>query len=165
MPALYSTKADVQSELKDGGRTTSTGATHNRWRGILAVAEISLALVLLIGAGLMMKSLLRLLSVDAGIRTERVLTMAVDLRTSQYAKDPAILDFWEQILRRARELPGVQAAAVGTGVPLTNDHWRTDITIEGMALPTLGSFPHPDVHIVSPGYFSTLGIRILRGRN
>ena len=164
MPALHSTKADVQSELKDGGRTTSTGATHNRWRGILAVAEISLALVLLIGAGLMMKSLFRLLSVDAGIRTERVLTMAIDLRTSQYAKDPAILNFWEQILRRARELPGVQAAAVGTGVPLTNDHWRTDITIEGMALPTPGSFPHPDVHIVSPGYFSTLGIRILRGR-
>ena len=63
-----------------------------------------------------------------------------------------------------REVPGVEAAAVGTGVPLTNDHWRDDITVEGMALPKPGSFPHPDMHIVSPAYFSTLGIPVLQGR-
>ncbi len=164
VPALHSTKADVQSELKDGGRTASAGASQNRWRGILAGTEISLALVLLIGAGLMMKSLFRLLSVNAGIRTEHVLTMRIDLRTSQYDKDPAILSFWERILSRVRELPGVQVAALGTGVPLTNDHWRNDITIEGMAFPKPGSFPHPDMHMVSPGYVSALGIRLLRGR-
>lgn len=164
LPARHSTKADVQPDLKDGGRTTSAGTSHNRWRGVLACTEISLALVLLIGAGLMMKSLFRLLSVNAGIQTEHVLTMRIDLRTSQYDKDPAIRSFWERILSRAREMPGVQAAAVGTGVPLTNDHSRSDITIEGMALPKPGSFPHPDVHIVSPAYISVLGIRLLQGR-
>jgi putative ABC transport system permease protein len=164
VPALHSTKADLQSELKDGGRTSSGGTSQSRWRGILACAEISLALVLLVGTGLLMKSLVRLLSVDAGIRTEHVLTMRIDLRTSQYDKDPAIANFWERVLNRVRELPGVLGTALGTGVTLTNDHSRSDITIEGMALPKPGSFPHPDVHIVSPTYISVLGIRLSRGR-
>jgi putative ABC transport system permease protein len=163
-PALQAARADVQSELKEGGRSSSDGTGSNRWRGALVVAEVSLSLILLVGAGLMMKSLYRLLSVDAGIRTERVLTMQMSLRTTQYDKNPAILNFWEQVLARVREAPGVEAAALGTGVPLTDDHSRTDITIEGMALPKPGSFPHPDVHIVSPAYVSTLGVQLLRGR-
>ena len=164
VPALHSAKADVQTELKDGGRTASAGSSQSRWRGALACAEISLALVLLVGAGLMMKSLVRLLSVDAGIRTEHVLTMRIDLPQSQFDKDPARLSFWERVVSRVRELPGVQGAALGTGVTLTNEHGRTDITIEGMILPKPGSFPHPDVHIVSPGYVNALGVRLLRGR-
>ena len=164
VPALHSTRADLQLELKDGGRTTGTGPAQSRWRGILAVAEVSLALVLLIGAGLMMQSLFRLLSVNAGIRTAHVLTMRIDLRTSQYDKDPAILNFWDRLLSRTRELPGIQAAALGTGVPLANDHGRTDITIDGITLPKPGSFPHPDVHVISPAYVNTLGVRLLRGR-
>ena len=163
-PALHSTKTDLQSELKEGGRSATTGAASSNWRNVLVVAEVSLALILLVGAGLMMKSLYRLVSVNAGIRTERVLTMQMSLRTAQYDKDPAILNFWENVLGRMRELPGVQGAAVGTGVPLTDDHSRTDITVEGMALPKPGSFPHPDVHIISPSYVSVLGIQLLRGR-
>jgi predicted permease len=163
-PALQAARADVQSELKEGGRSSSDGTGSNRWRGALVVAEVSLSLILLVGAGLMMKSLYRLLSVDAGIRTERVLTMQMSLRTAQYDKDPAILNFWEQVLGRVREAPGVEAAALGTGVPLTGEHSRSDITIEGMALPEPGSFPHPDVHIVSPAYVTALGIQLLRGR-
>jgi putative ABC transport system permease protein len=112
----------------------------------------------------MMKSLYRLLSVDAGIRTERVLTMQMSLRTAQYDKDALILNFWDQVLGGVRGLPGVQAAALGTGVPLTDDHWRDDITVEGMALPKPGSLPHPDVHVVSPAYVSALGVQLLRGR-
>ena len=163
-PARHSTKGDLQLELKDGGRTTSVGASQSRWRAILVVAEVSLALVLLVGAGLMMKSLFRLLSVDAGIRTEHVLTTQIDLRTAQYEKDPAILKFWDRLLSSVGQLPGVQAAALGTGVPLTGAHSRTDITIEGMEAPRPGSYPHPDVHIVSPAYVSALGLRLLRGR-
>jgi putative ABC transport system permease protein len=163
-PAWHSTKADVQSELKEGGRSTSAGAGPSRWRGVLVVAEMALALVLLAGAGLMMKSLYRLLAVDAGIRTEHVLTMQVNLRTEQYSKDPAIRNFWSTLLRQVRALPGVEAAAVGIGVPLTDDHSRTDITIEGMAEPKPGEYPHPDVHIASSEYAKTLGIRLLRGR-
>jgi putative ABC transport system permease protein len=163
-PALHSTKPNVQSELKEGGRTSSAGAAQNRLRGALAIAETSLALVLLIGAGLMMKSLYRLLEVDPGFRPDRVLKMGMDLRTQQYSKDPAVLNFWRQLLDRVRVLPGVESAAVGTVIPLTDSHSRADVTIEGMALPTPGNYPHPDVHIVSPGYVETLGISLLRGR-
>jgi predicted permease len=163
-PALHWTKPDVQSELKEGGRTASVGAAQNRLRGVLAIAETSLALILMIGAGLMMKSLYRLLQVDPGFRPDRVLTMGMDLRTQQYSKDPAILNFWQQVLDRVRVLPGVESAAVGTVVPLTDDHNRTDVTIEGMALPKPGSYPHPDYHIISPDYARTLGIPLLRGR-
>jgi putative ABC transport system permease protein len=163
-PALHSTKPDVQSELKEGGRTSSGGVAQNRLRGALAIAEISLALILLIGAGLMMKSLYRLLEVDPGFRPDRVLTMGMDLRTQQYSKDPAVLNFWQQVLDRVSALPGVEGAAVGTHIPLTDRHGRTDITIEGMALPRPGNYPHPDVHTVSPGFVATLGIPLLRGR-
>src|SRR5579872_2879494 len=163
-PAMHSTKPDVQSELKEGGRTASASAAQNKLRGALAIAEISLALILLVGAGLMMKSLYKLMSVDPGLRPDRVLNMEMDLRAQQYSKDPAILNFWQQVLERVRALPGVENAAVGTVLPLTDNHSRADITIEGMALPTPGNFPHPDYHEVSPGFISTLGVPLLRGR-
>ncbi len=162
-PALHSARGNVQSDLKEGGKTTSAGG-RNRWRGLLATSEVALALILLVGAGLMMKSLYRLLSVDSGFRSERVLKLEMDLRTAQYDKDPAVIGFWQQTLDRVRALPGVESAAVGTAIPLTDDHSRTDITVEGMPLPKPGSFPHPDIHIVSPDYEKTLGIRLLRGR-
>jgi putative ABC transport system permease protein len=164
IPAIHSSKTDVHTELKAGGRTTGTRSGQNRWRSALVVAEVSLALTLLVGAGLMMKSLYRLLSVDPGFRPDRVLTMEMNLRTAQYDKAEAILNFWQQVLDRVHALPGVEAAALGSGVPLTNEHGRTDITVEGMALPKPGGFPHPDVHTVSPEYVSTLGMRLLRGR-
>jgi putative ABC transport system permease protein len=163
-PALHSTKPDVQSELKEGGRAASAGADQNRIRGALAIAEISLALILLVGAGLMMKSLYRLLEVDPGFRPDRVLTMSLDLRTQQYSKDPAVLNFWQQVLDKVRVLPGVEGAAVGTALPLTGSHDRSDITIEGMAVSAPGNYPHPDGHIVSPDYANTLAIPLLRGR-
>src|ERR1700722_240595 len=161
-PALHVTSGDVQSELKEGGKTTSAGA-RNRLRGLLATSEVALALVLLVGAGLMMKSLYRLLAVDSGFRSEHVLKLEMDLRTAQYDKDPAVIAFWQQTLDRVRALPGVESAAVGTAIPLTDDHDRTDITVEG-TLPKPGSFPHPDIHIVSGDYGKTLGVRLLRGR-
>jgi putative ABC transport system permease protein len=164
-PAIHSMKTDVQAELKEGGRTTSAGAAQNRFRGALAIAEISLALILLVSAGLMLKSLHRLMEVNPGFRPERVLTMEMDLRTQQYSNDAAVRNFWQQLLDHVRALPGVESAAVGTVVPLTDNHSRTDITIEGMALPKPGSFPHPDVHLVSTGYLPTLGVPLLRGRD
>jgi putative ABC transport system permease protein len=163
-PAAHSANPDVQSELKEGARTVSAGAAHNRLRGALAVAELSLALILLVGAGLMMKSLFRLMNVDPGFRADQVLKLGMELRTQQYSKGPAILNFWQQVLDRVGALPEVESAAVGTVVPLADNHSRADITVEGMALPAPGYFPHPDVHIISPDYPATLGIPLLRGR-
>jgi putative ABC transport system permease protein len=163
-PALAATRPDVQETLKEGGRSATAGSKQHQLRGVLAVAEISIALVLLVGAGLMIKSLYRLLAVNPGFKPARVLTMEMDLRTQQYAKDPAIRNFWQQVVERVRALSGVESAAVGTVVPLTDDHDRADITIEGMKPPRIGDYPHPDFHIVSPGYAETLGVSLLRGR-
>ncbi len=162
-PALHSSSGDIQSELKEGSKASSSGG-RNRWRGLLATSEVALALILLVGAGLMMKSLYRLLSVDSGFRAERVLKLEMSLQTARYRKDPAVIDFWQQTLDRVRALPGVESAALGTAIPLTDDHSRLDITVEGMPLPKPGGFPHPDLHVVSPDYENTLGIRLLGGR-
>ncbi len=163
-PALHSTRPDVRSELKEGARTVSSGTQQSRLRAVLAIAEISLAVVLAAGAGLMMKSLYRLLLVNPGFRTDRVLSMEMDLRTQQYATRPAVRNFWQQVLDRVQNLPGVESTAVGTVIPFTGNHNRSDVTIEGMPEPRPGSWPHPDYHIVSPGYVTTLGIPLLRGR-
>jgi putative ABC transport system permease protein len=164
IPAVRSTSPNVQSQLKEGSQGAGTGIAQNRLRSAFVVTELALSLVLLAGAGLMMKSLHLLLSVSPGFQPNRVLSMEMDLRTAQYDKDPAIRNFWQQVLDRVSALPGVQSAAVGTVVPLTGNHDRADITVEGMPLPKPGSFPHPDIHIVSAGYFRTLGVPLIAGR-
>jgi putative ABC transport system permease protein len=164
IPALQATRPDLQETLKEGGRSSTAGAGQHRLRGALAIAETALALVLLVGAGLMMKSLYRLMQVSPGFTPDRVLAMRMDLRTVQYSKDPAIINFWQQLLTRVSAIPGVESAGVGTVLPLTDDHNRTDITLEGFPLPTPGEFPHPDYHEISAAYTSALGIPLLRGR-
>jgi len=164
-PAWQASQSRVHETLKEGGRSSTSGAPQNRLRAALVVVETALALVLLVGAGLMMKSMYRLLQVNPGFRPERVLTMEIDLRTAQYSKPEASLAFWHQVLDRVRALPGVEAAALGTVVPLTGDHSRADVTIEGMATPEPGKYPHPDYHSVSAGYLDALTIPLLRGRN
>jgi putative ABC transport system permease protein len=164
IPALQATRPDLQETLKEGGRSSTSGAGQHRLRGALAIAETALALILLVGAGLMLKSLFRLLEVSPGFEPSRALVMEMNLRTAQYSKPPAVLNFWQQALDRVREIPGVESAAVGTVIPLTDNHSRTDITLDGLPTPGPGEFPHPDYHIISPGYTSALGVPPLRGR-
>src|ERR1017187_5610269 len=164
IPALQSTRPDVQEALKDGGRSSTPSAKQHRVRGALAIAETALALVLLIGAGLMVKSLYRLFQVSPGFEPDRVLTMGMNLRSSQYSKPEAELLFWQRILDRVRAIPGVESAAVGSVVPFTGDHSRADITFEGLPVPALGEFPHPDYHSISSDYLNALGQPLLRGR-
>jgi len=162
-PALQSTHAGVQAELKESGKSTVT-RHRMRWRSLLATGELALALILLIGAGLMIKSLYRLLSVDAGFQPARVLKLDMTLRTAQYKNDAGVVAFWRRVLEGVRAIPGVESASLATGVPLTNHHPRVDITLEGRPVPSPGTYPHPDAHIVSPDYEKTLGIRLLVGR-
>jgi putative ABC transport system permease protein len=165
IPALQATRPDVHETLKEGGRSATSTRGQHRLRGALAIAETALALVLLVGAGLMLKSLYHLIQVSPGFQPARVLSMEMDLRTDQYSKDPAILNFWQQVLDRVRVIPGVESAALGTDVPLTGNHRRSDITVEGLPIPGPGEFPHPDRHTVSAGYITAMGIPLLRGRN
>jgi putative ABC transport system permease protein len=165
VPAVQATRPDLHETLKEGGRSATSTRGQHRLRGALAIAETALALVLLVGAGLMLKSLYHLIQVSPGFQPARVLYMEMDLRSDQYSKDPAILNFWQQVLDRVRVIPGVQSAALGTVVPLTGNHRRSDITIEGLPIPAPGEFPHPDRHTISSGYIATMGIPLLRGRN
>ncbi|MEZ5319455.1 MAG: ABC transporter permease [Vicinamibacterales bacterium] len=162
-PALQAARTDVTTDLNEGGRSATSGRRQRRWRGALAVAEIALALVLLVGAGLMLRSLSALLAVDPGVRTDGVLTMYVGLSSDRYDADEAKQAFWTRLLADAGALPGVEQVALGTNVPLTDNHSRTDISIDGQTFP-VGALPHPDVHIVSPGYFRALGISVREGR-
>src|SRR5277367_2460920 len=164
VPALQATRPDLHETLKDGGRSATSTAAQHRLRGALAIAETALALVLLVGAGLMLKSLYHLIQVSPGFQPARVLTMEMDLRTDQYSKDPAILNFWEQVLDRVRVIPGVESAALGTALPLSGDHRRSDITIEVLPIPGPGEFPHPDRHEISAAFTTAMGIPLLRGR-
>jgi len=164
VPALQSTRPDVQEALKDGGRSSTPSAKQHRVRGMLAIAETALALVLLIGAGLMVKSLYRLFEVSPGFQPDQVLTMGLNLSSPQYAKPAAQLLFWQRILDRVRVIPGVESVAVGTVVPFTESHNRADITFESLSVPAVGQFPHPDYHSISADYLKAMGQAVLRGR-
>jgi putative ABC transport system permease protein len=164
-PAVQSVRAGVHSRLQESGKSSTGGVRQNRWRTMLVVAELALSVILLAGAGLMLKSVYRLIAVDPGFRPDYLLRLNMSLTEAQYPNDAAVRVFWRRLLDGVHALPGVEGAALGTSVPLTDSHSRGDITIEGMALPAPGSFPHPDDHLVSPGYRRTLGIRLLAGRD
>ncbi|HEY2459959.1 MAG TPA: ABC transporter permease [Candidatus Acidoferrum sp.] len=163
-PAWHASRPDVHETLKETSRGSSGGGAQHRLRSSLATAEMALALVLLVGAGLMVKSLVRLLEVNPGFQPDRVLSMEIDLRSAQYSTPQPVLNFWQQVLDRVRVLPGVEAVATGTVVPLTFDHSRADFTIDGQPLPAPADFPHPDFHNISPDYVSVMRIPLIRGR-
>jgi putative ABC transport system permease protein len=137
--AMQSARSGIQSRLMESGKATTAGVRLHRWRSALVVTEIALSVILLAGAGLMLKSLYRLLSVDPGFQPDRLLKLEMSLSGPQYQKS-AILrrSFWQQVLDRVRALPGVESAAFGTAIPLTNEHSRTDMAglISRCTMPT-----------------------------
>jgi putative ABC transport system permease protein len=163
-PAMQGSHPDLQTGLKEGAKTSSSSAAQNRLRGALAVLEISLALVLLCGAGLLMKSLYKLMAVDPGFHTEQLMSAAVDTSPRQYPDAPSQARFAERLLAGLQQIPGVESAAIGTAPPLFGYHSRSDISIEGMGPMKRGDYPHPDFHKVSPGYTETLRIPLIAGR-
>ncbi len=162
-PALGASRLDLNDRLKEGSRGLSGNRRRSRIRGTLVVAEIALALVLLIGAGLMLKSFLLLNQVDPGVRPQNVLAMSFSLGGKKYAKTQARAPFMDALLHRVEQIPGVQSAAVVTNIPLTNDDDAMGISIEGRPDPK--QKPVVRFNIVGPGYIRTLGIPLLKGRD
>jgi len=162
-PALGASRLDLNDTLKESARGLTGNRRRNGIRGTLVVMEIALALVLLIGAGLMLKSFVLLQRVNPGLHPENVLTMNLALRSQRYAKTAARAPFVEQVLNRIRQIPGVQSAAVVTDLPLTDNNDSLEISIEGRPDPK----PKPIVsfNIIGPGYLRTLGIPLLQGRD
>jgi len=162
VPALQSSKTDLTVSLKEGGRSGSEGVRRNRVRSLLVVTETALAFVLLIGAGLLIQSLLRLQRVNPGFNPERVLTMELSLPRARYPRDqrPA---FFRRLVERIHTLPGVSYVGASTQIPLAGDNMNFLFFIEGRSFPE-GKAPGADCRAVTPEYFSALGIPLVKGR-
>ncbi|HEX8140432.1 MAG TPA: ABC transporter permease [Pyrinomonadaceae bacterium] len=161
-PALQVSKTDVQEALKEGGNAGSS-QRRNRLRSLLVIAEVASALVLLVGAGLLIKSFMRLQEVETGMRPENVLTLAISLPEAKYPKPQMATSFYTRVLDRVKALPGVEAAAVINILPLLRTGYNGDVEIEGQSYGA-GQLPFAEYRVVSQDYFRTLGIPLLRGR-
>jgi putative ABC transport system permease protein len=164
-PAFGASRLDVNDTLKEGSRGLTGNRRRQRIRGALVVAEIAVALVLLIGAGLMVKTFVLLNSVDAGIHEENVLTLNLVIGGKKYAETQARAPFVSAVLQRVEQLPGVQSAAVVTDIPLSGDIDAIGFSIEGRPDPGPDHKPSWNVNVVGPGYLRTLGIPLLKGRD
>jgi len=161
-PALQSARLDLNEVLKEGGRTMAAGASH-RLRSALVVTEIALAVVLLVGAGLMMKSLLRLLQTNVGFKTDHLLTVMFVLPPSKYTEDNQTINASQQIQERVRSLPGVSSTGTVDILPLNAGN-TTRFFIDGDPVPAPGKEIEANIRIVSDDYFRTLGVPLLAGR-
>lgn len=163
IPALQASRPDLNDALKEGSRG-STGGRSRTFRNIFVVAEVSLALVLLVGAGLMIRSFMRLQSVETGFNPENVLTMRAQLPRKKYAEPHQIVDFFKQAQDRIAALPGVQAVGAISYLPLTGLASRDSFQIAGQPPPAPGQEPGVEVRVITPGYFQAMGIPLLKGR-
>ncbi|MEK6281410.1 MAG: ABC transporter permease [Acidobacteriota bacterium] len=161
-PAIQSSRPDLNEVLKEGGRASAGGARH-RLRSVFVTAEIALAVVLLVGAGLMMKSLLRLLQSDIGFNPENVLTMTVNLPAAKYTDAGKQVGFFEQLNDRVQSLPGVNGAGTVSVLPLQGGN-TTRFYVDGDPVPPPGQEIEANIRIVDESYFKTLGVPIIGGR-
>jgi predicted permease len=163
VPALQAAKVDLNETLKEGGRNTA-GASHYRLRHVLVIVEVGLSLMLLIGAGLMMRSFVRLQQVKPGFDPENVLTMRVGLPGSKYDTPEKRRIFYKEMLERIGALPGVVAGGATTNLPLLGN-WGRSLTVEGYPVLSVGQAPLVNHHLITPNYFKAIGIPILSGRD
>jgi predicted permease len=161
-PALQAARIDLNEALKEGGRGGVSGSRH-RLRHLLVVAEVALALILLVGAGLMMRSFLRLQQVNLGFNPENVVTLRVTVPGIAYRGSSA--PFFHQLVERVNALPAVEVAGAIVDLPLAGDYWQSILTIEGRPELALGPPPSVQNHIITPHYFRALGTPLIAGRD
>jgi len=163
-PALQTSKSDLTESLKEGSRGSAEGLGHSRLRGLLVVSEIALSVVLLAGAGLMIRSFLRLENTSLGFNPDHVLTMELSLPESKYRQSEQRKITIQQIIDRLDVLPGMKSAAATTLLPLAGGNFNSAIEIEGGEIKVAGYSPSTEVRAITPQYFKTMGIPLERGR-
>src|SRR5215216_4556619 len=163
IPALQASKPDLNKVLKEGGRDSRASASGDRIRSVLVVSEIAIALVLLVGAGLLLKTFIRLQGVNPGFNSTNVLTFNLQLPSTKYGDWLQVSSFYSQLLERIKALPGVQSADVAGFLPLESG-WRMAFTITGQPKAADGEDLMAQYRMVSPTYFQTMGIPLLQGR-
>ncbi|HEX8143166.1 MAG TPA: ABC transporter permease, partial [Pyrinomonadaceae bacterium] len=162
-PALQASQVELNESLKEGGRGSTDGLRRNRVRSLLVISEVALSLVLLIGAGLLIKSFARLREVDPGIRTKNVLTTGLSPSKAKYPDAEQQKNFYREVLRRLESLPGVEAAGFVDPLPLSGNSSSVSFTVEGQEV-AAGKQPSSNRRMISPGYFRTMSIPLLKGR-
>ena len=166
VPALEATRLNLNDTLKEGGKGSGQSARSQRLRGALVITEVAMALVLLAGAGLLVKSFVGLQRVNTGFNPENVLTMVLRLPGAKYQEVPQLTAFFNQTMERLRTLPGVRNVGMVNYLPFYGGLGAgTGFTIEGRPAPAPGDIPTTDVRVTDGGYFAAMGIPLLRGRN
>ena len=162
-PALRLSGMRGERALRAGNRTIAAGR-RDRLRHGLVVAEIALAVILVVGAGLMIRTLAELTRVDVGFRTDNILTTRISLPVSVYGDGPSIADYFRTVEEKVEALPAVISAGVVRQLPLASGFGTYSIQIEGREVESIGESPHTYLQLTSPGYFDALGLTPLRGR-
>jgi putative ABC transport system permease protein len=163
-PAFRTSKADLTESLKEGGRSSTEGTRHNRLQSALVVSEVALALVLLAGAGLMIRSFVRLQDVSPGFNPHHVLTLELSLPSAKYPQDAKRNEFIQQLMQRLKALPGVKIVGATTLLPLAGTDFNTAVDIQGEEIKIAGRYPSASVRAVTSEYFQVLGIPLISGR-
>jgi putative ABC transport system permease protein len=163
-PALQVSNPDLNETLKESGRTTA-GAHSGRVRSLLVIAEVALSLVLLIGAGLMIKSLHRLNEVKPGFNPDKLLTMGVTLLSSRYPEDQQVVALYQQLLERLGSAPGAESVGAISELPLAGNNSNDYFTIEGRPAIAKEEQPLVEYRVITPDYFKSMGIPLLGGRD
>src|SRR5688572_20638100 len=164
IPALATGKPELTEALKEGGRGSTSGIRRNRLRNALVIAEVALALVLLVGASLLMKSFVRLQNVHPGFEPKNILTMEVALPLLKYPRGKPVADFYAEVTRRVKALPGVEAAAFTSILPLSGTNSDSSFQIEGRDPIAEKVYPDEEIRGITPEYFSVLKVPLLQGR-
>jgi putative ABC transport system permease protein len=163
LPALQGSRPELETVLRDTGRGNAGGRGRRRVRDGLVVAEVALSLVLLVGAGLLMRSVHALGAADPGFRPERILTAEFRLPAARYERPEQIAAFFRSTLDKLKAVPGVESASLVRAVPFSGNSGGSPYVVEGRDVP-VGSEPVTQLNIASPDYFRTVGIPVLAGR-
>lgn len=163
IPSLQAGKADVQESLKEGGNTLTGGAVGGWLRQTLVVVEVAAAVVLLIGAGLMIRSIARIREVQPGLKPQNLLTAKISLPRERYKDPESAIRFYQQVIERIDSLPGVESTGLISHLPVEETGYNGNLTVEGKTYPPNES-PLVEYRVVNDDYFETANIPLLRGR-
>jgi putative ABC transport system permease protein len=163
VPAIDASNPNLNEALKEGGRSSGGGSGRNRLRSFLVIAEVALAVVLVTASGLMFRSFVRLQRVNPGFNPENVVTLEIELPEAPYRAEQQQRVFQQQLLQKIQSIPGVQYASTVDNLPFSGNANISSFTIEGRPIPAATERPRAFYRVISPDYFSTMGIPLSRG--
>ncbi|MCI0390045.1 MAG: ABC transporter permease [Acidobacteria bacterium] len=167
IPAIQASQTDLNQALKESGRSATGGVKSRFVRNALVVSEVALSLVLLIGAGLMIRSFMRVQQIDPGLKVDRLVTMELNARRLRYPDEARVVAFYKDIIERVKAAPGVAGAAISSAQPLGGGGFYLGrvFLIEGQPEPPTGTEYDASWNVISPAYFGTAGMRLIKGRD